>query len=100
MLTYLRNPITGYDYSFWPDAKFFYHYKIYRPLSFHVDWPITSREWYPEYWPSYRSYWHYLRDTPSENSFRQLRINSWNRFYTRSANRYYLNCRSHVSFQF
>ncbi|KAG5894664.1 hypothetical protein JTB14_017373 [Gonioctena quinquepunctata] len=79
MLTYLRNPISGHEYSFWPDAKFFYHYKIYRPLSFHSDWPITSREWYPEYWPSYRSYWHYLRDLPSEESFRRLRSKRTNR---------------------
>lgn len=74
MLTYLRNPISGYEYSFWPDARFFYHYKIYRPLSFHTDWPITSREWYPEYWPSHNSYWHYLTDVPTEKSFRQLRV--------------------------
>ncbi|CAG9762098.1 unnamed protein product [Ceutorhynchus assimilis] len=75
MLTYLRNPITqGCEWSLWPDAKFFYHYKIYRPLSFYVDWPWTAREKYPQYWPSNRSYRYYLDDFPSEAAFREIRL--------------------------
>ncbi|ENN83570.1 hypothetical protein D910_10043 [Dendroctonus ponderosae] len=75
MLTYLRNPITqGREWSFWPDAKFYYHYKIYRPLSFYVDWPFTARERFPQYWPSNRSYRYYWDDFPSEAAFREIRL--------------------------
>lgn len=66
MLTFLRNPISqGYEWSFWPDAKFLYHYRIYRPLgSLYYDWPITTRDTL-NYWPSSRLYRYYLNDLSS-----------------------------------
>lgn len=66
MLTFLRNPISqGYEWSFWPDAKFLYHYRIYRPLSsLYYDWPITTRDTL-SYWPSSRLYRYYLNDLSS-----------------------------------
>jgi len=83
MLTFLRNPVSqGYEWSFWPDAKFLYHYRIYRPLgSLYYDWPITTRDTLSHYWPSSRLYRYYLNDLSSstrssEESYKHSSLHS------------------------
>lgn len=79
MLTFLRNPISqGYEWSFWPDAKFLYHYRIYRPLrSLYYDWPITTRDTLSHYWPSSRLYRYYLNDLSSSTRSSEETYNSY-----------------------
>ncbi|CAH0550497.1 unnamed protein product [Brassicogethes aeneus] len=91
MLTYLRNPISGYEWSFWPDARFYYHYKIYRPLPYYDHyWPRT---WSSKYWPSYRSYRYFMEDIPTEKGLTDVRVNEESALLVRQQN---INIRFHI----
>ncbi|XP_019873264.1 uncharacterized protein LOC126264199 [Aethina tumida] len=71
-MIYLRNPISGSEWSFWPDARFYYHYKIYRPLPFYDYY--YPRTWLHNYWPSYRSMRYFLSDIPTEKGLTDVRM--------------------------
>ncbi|KAF7283201.1 hypothetical protein GWI33_001168 [Rhynchophorus ferrugineus] len=68
------DPIHGYDYTYWPDSKYFKNYRFSPPITITDDWSYRSRVWFPYYWSTRRLFQHYLDYKPSDISLRDVRL--------------------------
>ncbi|KAJ8979308.1 hypothetical protein NQ317_004066 [Molorchus minor] len=68
------DPIHGYDYTYFPDSKYFKNYRFSPPISWWDDWSYRSRIWFPYYWSTRRLFQHYMDYRPSDRSIREQRL--------------------------
>ncbi|ENN73077.1 hypothetical protein D910_10040 [Dendroctonus ponderosae] len=68
------DPIHGYDYTYWPDSKYFKNYRFSPPISYDDPWGYRSRVWFPYYWSTRRLFQHYIDSKPSDVSIRDVRL--------------------------
>lgn len=71
------DPIHGYDYTYFPDSKYFHNYRFSPPISWWDDWSHRSRVWFPYYWSTRRLFQHYMDYQPSWRSLREQRVSGF-----------------------